>query len=299
MNKQQNNHLKDEEILKRVEELIDGKNNRLKITDSLLGFCARLFSVKPKADRAFEQSLKQKLLQRYQESKVDSREANNWMLKLITLKEVNPMKNIRRSLLVGVPTLALVVLLAVTIINPSGVAASFNRLFTYLFTEKTEESKSVHQVITTEDLTKEEALQRASESREEMEQLLKEAKDKGILLEEKNGVRIYEYSKDGRKIIVGEDTGSGTGSYEYETEEGKFKFYFGDNKDKALGFEELLKDAELICGKDGVKTYRLPDDRIVQVMEDGSVIMMMKGNDVSVGYFDGVIAIMMEQEPQE
>jgi hypothetical protein len=299
MNKQQNNHLKDEEILKRVEELIDGKNNHLRFTDSLLGFCARLFSVRPKADIAFEQSLKQRLLQRYQESKVDPREANNWILKLITLKEVITMKNIRRSFLVGVPTLALVVLLAVTIINPSGVAASVKRLFTYFFTEKTEESKTVHQVITTEDLTKEEALQRACKSREEMEQLLKEAKDKGILLEEKNGVRIYEYSKDGHKIIVGEGTGSGTGSYEYETYEGKFKFHFGDNKDKTLGFEELLKDAELFFDKDGVKTYRLLDDMIIQVMEDGSVIMMTKGDDVSIGYFDGVVVIMRGQEPQE
>ena len=62
MNKQQNNHLKDEELLKRVEDLIDGKNNHLRFTDSLLGFCARLFSVRPKADTAFEQSLKHRLL---------------------------------------------------------------------------------------------------------------------------------------------------------------------------------------------------------------------------------------------
>ncbi|MCL0095544.1 hypothetical protein M1O52_03365 [Dehalococcoidia bacterium] len=58
----------DKELLKRVEDLIDGKNEHLKFTSSFLGFCAHLLSIQPKANKGFEQCLRERLLERHKES---------------------------------------------------------------------------------------------------------------------------------------------------------------------------------------------------------------------------------------
>ena len=58
----------DKELLNKVEDLIDGKNEHLKFTSSFLGFCAHFLSIKPKANKDFEQSLRERLLERHRES---------------------------------------------------------------------------------------------------------------------------------------------------------------------------------------------------------------------------------------
>ncbi|MCL0075408.1 hypothetical protein M1O17_00785 [Dehalococcoidia bacterium] len=58
----------DKELLKRAEDLIDGKNEHLKFTSSFLGFCAHLLSIQPKANKGFEQCLRERLLERHKES---------------------------------------------------------------------------------------------------------------------------------------------------------------------------------------------------------------------------------------
>jgi len=117
MNKEFNN-LKDEELLKKVEELIDGKNDRQRFTDSFLGFCSRLIGVKPKPDADFQLSLKRGLLEKYHEREVESRD--NLVLKIINIRRFITMKNIKRFGLVGVPALALAIVLALvfTVVNP-------------------------------------------------------------------------------------------------------------------------------------------------------------------------------------
>lgn len=115
MNKRFNN-LKDEELLKKVEELIDGKNDRQRFADSLLGFCSRLIGVKPKPGADFQLSLKRSLLEKYHEREVESRD--NLVLKLTTIRRVITMKNIKRFGLVGVPALAIILALIFTVVNP-------------------------------------------------------------------------------------------------------------------------------------------------------------------------------------
>ena len=115
MNKEFNN-LKDEELLKKVEELIDGKNDRQRFTDSFLGFCSRLIGVKPKPDADFQLSLKRSLLEKYREREVESH--GNFVLKLTTIREFITMKNIKRFGLVGVPALAIILALIFTVVNP-------------------------------------------------------------------------------------------------------------------------------------------------------------------------------------
>ncbi len=125
MNKQFNN-LKDEELLKKVEKLIDGKNNRQRFTDSVLGFCSRLLGVKPKADTDFQLSLKRSLLEKYHEREVESRDnlpaeapaQAGLVLKLITIKKFITMRKIKRFGLVGVPAMAIIIALFFTVVSP-------------------------------------------------------------------------------------------------------------------------------------------------------------------------------------
>ena len=113
------NNLKDEELLKKVEELIDAKNNRQRFADSVLGFCSRLIGVKPKPGVDFQLSLKRELLKKhpaYIEKEVESRD--NLVLKLTTIRRFITMKNIKRFGLVGVPALAIILALVFTVVNP-------------------------------------------------------------------------------------------------------------------------------------------------------------------------------------
>ena len=55
----------DEELLDRLDNLIDGRDADRGYTNSFLRFCARLLSIKPEADPGFESSLEQMLLQKH------------------------------------------------------------------------------------------------------------------------------------------------------------------------------------------------------------------------------------------
>jgi len=122
MNKQ-NNNLDEKELLKKVEDLIDGKTINQKITNSFLGFCSRLFSVRPKTDDAFQLSLKRELLKKhpaYFEKKVDFRQNNKIKNSLIIIKEYISMKKTKLAL-IGVPA-TLVIALAIiftSVISPT------------------------------------------------------------------------------------------------------------------------------------------------------------------------------------
>lgn len=209
MNKRLNN-LKDEDLLKKIEKLIDGKNDRQRFADSLLGFCSRLIGVKPKPDADFQLSLKRGLLQKYYEREVESRD--NLFLKLTNIRRFITKRNIKRFAL-GTATFAVIALIAVTIINPFGVSAAVKNFFSYVLkieqVSDTELKVNITKVISDEPID-EDALQGMKADIEEVEQLRKEGK--GVLIKEfeTNGLKIgiigiYEYTlKDGRKVQIGE-----------------------------------------------------------------------------------------------
>ena len=209
MNKRLNN-LKDEDLLKKIEKLIDGKNDRQRFADSLLGFCSRLIGVKPKPDADFQLSLKRGLLQKYYEREVESRD--NLFLKLTTIRRFITKRNIKRFAL-GTATFAVIALMAVTIINPFGVSAAVKNFFSYVLkieqVSDTELKVNITKVISDEPID-EDVLQGMKADIEEIEQLRKEGK--GVLIQEfetndmKIGIiGIYEYTlKDGRKVQIGE-----------------------------------------------------------------------------------------------
>jgi len=123
MNKQTNN-LDEKELLKRIEDLIDGKTSNQKFTSSFLGFCSRLFSVRPKTDADFQLSLKRELLKKHPahfEKEVESRSDNKIQSSIITIKEFMTMKKTKRFALIGIPA-TLVIAFAVIftlVINPA------------------------------------------------------------------------------------------------------------------------------------------------------------------------------------
>lgn len=207
MNKRFNN-LKDEDLLKRIEKLIDGKNDRQRFADSLLGFCSRLIGVKPKPDADFQLSLKRGLLQKYYEREVESRD--NLFLKLTNIRRFITKRNIKRFAL-GTATFAVIALMAVTIINPSGVSAAVKNFFSYVLkTEQVSDTEMTTTKVISDEPIDEDALQGMKADIEEIEQLRKEGK--GVLIQEfeTNGMKIgiigiYEYTlKDGRKVKIGE-----------------------------------------------------------------------------------------------
>ena len=123
MNKQ-NNNLDEKKLLKRVEDLIDGKTNNQKLTNSFLGFCSRLFSVRPKTDEDFQLSLRRELLKKhsaYFEKEVGSHSDNKIQNLIITIKEFMTMKKTKRFASIGIPaTLVIaVVMIFTSVINPA------------------------------------------------------------------------------------------------------------------------------------------------------------------------------------
>jgi len=64
MNKR-NENLDEKELLNRIESLIDSENESQEYKDSFLGFCSRLFNIRPKADESFQSTLKQELLNKH------------------------------------------------------------------------------------------------------------------------------------------------------------------------------------------------------------------------------------------
>lgn len=124
MNKQTNN-IDEKELLKRIEDLIDNKTSNQKFADSFLGFCSRLFSVRPKTDVSFRLSLKRGLLKKhpaYFEKEVESRNDDrnyNLTIRKIIMEKLNTMNKIKRFALVGVPALVIVfAFLFTTVISP-------------------------------------------------------------------------------------------------------------------------------------------------------------------------------------
>jgi len=120
MNKQTNN-LDEKELLKRVEDLIDGKTNNQKFTDSFLGFCSRLFSIRPKTDEAFQLSLKRELLKKhpaYFEKEVGSRQNNKIQNLVINIKELTSTIKKIKLVLIGVPVIALAIIFT-SVISPA------------------------------------------------------------------------------------------------------------------------------------------------------------------------------------
>lgn len=63
--KKQSGISEEKELLKKLEDSAGGKEAEERYTGSLLGFCARLLSVKPKADAESGLSLEQQLLERH------------------------------------------------------------------------------------------------------------------------------------------------------------------------------------------------------------------------------------------
>ncbi|MBW1914310.1 MAG: hypothetical protein JRI86_05160 [Deltaproteobacteria bacterium] len=120
MNKQTNN-LDEKELLKTVEDLIDGKTSNQKFINSFLGFCSRLFSVRPKTDEPFQLSLKRELLKKhpaYFKKEVDSRKKNKIQNLVVNIKEVISMKKTKLAL-IGVPA---TLVIALTIIFTSVIS---------------------------------------------------------------------------------------------------------------------------------------------------------------------------------
>jgi len=122
MNKQTNN-LDEKELLKRVEDLIDGKISNQKFTNSFLGFCSRLFSVRPKTDADFQLSLKRELLKKhpvYFEKEVESRSSNKIQNSIITIKEFMTMEKNKCFALIGIPAILViaVAIIFTSVINP-------------------------------------------------------------------------------------------------------------------------------------------------------------------------------------
>jgi hypothetical protein len=121
MNKKFNN-LKDEELLKKVEELIDGKIDRQRFADSFLGFCSRLIGVKPKPDADFQLSLKRSLLEKYHEREVESRDS--LVLKIINIRRFITMKNVKWFVPAGaVVAIALLVAVGISFKGTTPVSA--------------------------------------------------------------------------------------------------------------------------------------------------------------------------------
>jgi len=124
MNKQ-NNNLNSRELLKKVEDLIDNKKSNQKFTDSFLGFCSRLFSVRPKTSTDFRLSLKRELLKKHQtslnfEQEVESRNISK--LKTLKYKLLN-IKNLitmnKKPILIGMPALVLAIV-SLMVLQPFG-----------------------------------------------------------------------------------------------------------------------------------------------------------------------------------
>jgi hypothetical protein len=159
MNKQ-NNNLEEKELLKKVEDLIDNKNSNQKFNNSFLGFCSRLFSVKPKTNVDFSLSLKRELLKKhsaYIEKKVESRSKIN---KLETLKyKILNIKNLitmKKSIIIGMPVLVLAIV-AIMVFQPFGssigklVSGSSFIVHAQALYEQNLENSILHQTIKAKD----------------------------------------------------------------------------------------------------------------------------------------------------
>jgi len=161
MNKQTNN-LKDQELLKKIEDLIDNKKDNQKFNNSFLGFCSRLFSVKPKTNADFGLSLKRELLKKHPanfEKEVESCNISKleiFKYKLLKIKKLIIMKNIKKPILIGMPALVLAIV-AVMVFQPFGPSigklvsgSSFIAEAKALY-EQNIENSILHQIIKTKD----------------------------------------------------------------------------------------------------------------------------------------------------
>jgi len=121
MNKK-NNNLNEKELLEKVEYLIDNKDGNQKFTNSFLGFCSCLFSVKPKANTNFKLSLKQELLKTHSSQLKKGVEScankqKSIKNKFLTINNLIIMN--KKSILISIPTLVLAII-AIVVFQPFG-----------------------------------------------------------------------------------------------------------------------------------------------------------------------------------
>ncbi len=120
---------KEKELLKSLEDLVDGRDTGQKETGSFLAFCARLLSVKPKADPDFKLSLEQDLLEKHQahlvrggNSSVDNalnvlgRGLHGWVA--AAKEALFTPKPLKRLAFGGVPVLVIVLAVIIAVGNP-------------------------------------------------------------------------------------------------------------------------------------------------------------------------------------
>ena len=111
--------LEENELLKRVEDLIDKKDANQKYTNSFLGFCSRLLSIRPKAEGDFQISLQQELLKKHPihlEKKAETGKTGRSSKFNKMIGEFITRKNVKRFTFAAVPTLVILLAFAFTMI---------------------------------------------------------------------------------------------------------------------------------------------------------------------------------------
>jgi len=127
--KRTSDNIDEKGLLKRLDDLINGKDAGRGYFDSFLGFCARMLRIKPKADSGFESSLKHTLLKKhpgYAKDKIGASKlskSNTLRSKLHdfahdAIAALTNMKLIKRVAFGGVPVLAIVLALIIIVGNP-------------------------------------------------------------------------------------------------------------------------------------------------------------------------------------
>lgn len=127
--KRTSSNIDEKEMLKRLEGLIDSKDSRRRYSNSFLGFCARLLSIKPKEAAGFRSSLEQVLLEKhaaYVEKKADAAVTSKLGMLTARLHDLAVsanrvllnMKPVKRAAFGSVPVLAIALALIIAVANP-------------------------------------------------------------------------------------------------------------------------------------------------------------------------------------
>lgn len=111
-------NIRDEEVVKRLEELLAGASDPRRDGTAFSAFCARLLALKPKAEARFELSLKERLIAEYNAQADAPNWAGNPASKLRNVRRFFNMQNVKRFGLAGVGAIAVIAALFFTLINP-------------------------------------------------------------------------------------------------------------------------------------------------------------------------------------
>jgi hypothetical protein len=125
----QSDDSREKELLKSLEDLVESEDTDKRYAGSFLGFCARLLSLKPRADADFKLSLEQELLEKHPAhiaKEVDAPVPNifsslgNRLRELASTArgELLTMRPLKRLAFGSVPALAIVLALIIAIGNP-------------------------------------------------------------------------------------------------------------------------------------------------------------------------------------